>query len=453
MVETATSTSAIKMVKSGTSVASWSGVVDGVILPDPKRLEQLSSYLSAGGYRALSSSGRQRVHGQLADSPAVRELRGRGGAGFRYWDKIVSVRSAARRTGRTPVVVGNGAEGEPLSVKDRYLMRHRPHLVLDGLALTAAAVGAAVAHLYVADPVSRETLRRALDEVGTRLGLDVQVHAAQETYVSGESSAVVRAITSGIARPTAGPPRPHQVGLGDAPTVVSNVETLARVARALLEDPPHGDAPVLLTLTSALAAPILVEVPQALSVATVLNRFGIAGGSTAPALLAGGFFGGVLPLSDDLACSWDSFADHGGGLGCCSLYIIPDAAEVPGVVAQVATYYARNNAGQCRVCMNATRDIAHHLTDFAPPSGRLRNLGGDPEQELTRWSTQLVGRGPVRCPTVWRRCSARPCSTIQSSCAATCPGPSGRAASTRAATLSRGRLRRFVGATWSPCPP
>ena len=124
--------------------------------------------------------------------------------------------------------MANGEEGEPGSVKDRWLLRARPHLVLDGLARAAEITGAERGYVYVSDTAAGERIRRALAERTPRLPCDVV--ETPHTYVAGEETAVVRRINGGPALPTAKPPRPYQQGVGGAPTLVANVETLARIA-------------------------------------------------------------------------------------------------------------------------------------------------------------------------------------------------------------------------------
>ncbi|WP_158171100.1 NADH-ubiquinone oxidoreductase-F iron-sulfur binding region domain-containing protein [Rhodococcus sp. JT-3] len=381
-----------------TEVHAWPGVVGGVLRESPLDVETLSDYRAAGGYAVLSAS-LSEVYEILAQTSAVTGLSGRGGAAFPFWRKLQTARSSFDLRGVQPVVIGNGAEGEPLSVKDRYLMRHRPHLIVDGLALTAAAVNAQRATLYVEDSRSRAAVQAAIEEADSLLDIDIDVVIAQDTYVAGEESAVVRAIEHGIARPIERPPHIYESGVGGAPTMVSNVETLARVARAMAPNPAAGEAPFLVTVSAPNRSAAVVEIPEGLGVAEFLYAEGYCSPDEPPAgVLAGGFFGGVLPLTEDLVFSWESFKQKGGGLGCASIYVIPRRESVLPVASKVATYYAQNNAQQCRSCMSSTRDIAAHLTTTPPPMGYQQNRGGDPLDELTRWSTQIVGRGACALP-------------------------------------------------------
>src|SRR5882724_11189604 len=136
----------------------------------------------------------------LLDSTDKAGLRGRGGAAFPFSVKAHGVLACAARGG-TPVVVANGEEGEPASVKDRWLLRNRPHLVLDGLRLAAAMVGADRCHVYVSDPWAAGAVLRAVEDAAGSgaLTVPVRLSTVRPAYVAGEESAAVRAINGGPA--------------------------------------------------------------------------------------------------------------------------------------------------------------------------------------------------------------------------------------------------------------
>lgn len=154
-------------------------------------------------------------------------LTGRGGAGFPTYRKLVSVAEAGRRTGRAPVVVANGAEGEPASRKDKTLLRLSPHLVLDGLQSAAHMVGAAEAYLAVEDGAT--WLESALAQ-RTADPLPVKVVRLPKSFLSGQSSALARYVSGGAALPAHQRPPVRERGVHRAPTLVQNVETLAHLA-------------------------------------------------------------------------------------------------------------------------------------------------------------------------------------------------------------------------------
>ncbi len=268
---------------------AWPGREDGLLGRHPFTTQSLDGYLSAGGYTTPCAAG------VLATAAGIDRLLGHGGAAFPTSVKIEAVRRAAASAGLAPIVVANGAEGEPLSIKDRYLLRFRPHLVLEGLVVVAEALGASGAHLYVADPLARAAVETAVAELAVaRPTVGVHVFQAQETYVSGEETAVVRALTRGIARPTDKPPRPFQVGVGGAPTLVLNVETLACIARSL--QPPHSDAGAtfLATVSGGGRPAVLYELPDGTPLHEV-TRAHFGDDDTGRNLLIGGFFGAYFP--------------------------------------------------------------------------------------------------------------------------------------------------------------
>src|SRR6476660_1961808 len=201
------------------AVAVWPGI-------EPRLLRQTSEdydeYRSAGGYQPLDDPDR------LLSEVDLSGLLGRGGAAFPMGTKLHTVCAASRRGAET-VVVANGEEGEPASVKDRWLLRNRPHLVLDGLRIASAIVGASRAYVYVSDQQSATAVAAALGELKTETfgATAVNVVTVEPTYVAGEETAAVRRINGGPAKPTDKPPRPFEQGVSGLPTMVSNVETLA----------------------------------------------------------------------------------------------------------------------------------------------------------------------------------------------------------------------------------
>src|SRR5437762_2765205 len=187
-------------------------------------------------------------------------LAGRGGAAFPVGTKW---RSIPRRHAGQPVVVGNGAEGEPQSLKDRVLMTARPHLVLDGAPLAARARRASRIAVVIG-----ESHRDALASMSAALAerpepelRQARIVIAPPRYVAGESSATVHLVGSGIARPTTRPPSMHEAGVDGRPTLVQNVESLAHVALiARYGAGWFGAGTVLITVVGAASAPGVLEV-------------------------------------------------------------------------------------------------------------------------------------------------------------------------------------------------
>lgn len=342
----------------------------------PSSYEDSSRYLAGGGYAPVSAPG------TLLDRIGAAGLRGRGGAGFPAAVKLRAVRDASG----TPVVVANGEEGEPGSVKDRWLLRYRPHLVLDGLRLAAAVTGAGRGCVYLSDAQAEQAVLRALAERPADLRVDVV--RTPHSYVAGEESAVVRRIDGGPALPTAKPPRPFERGVGGAPTLVANVETLARVA--LLHSRPEAAAEVagahLVTLSGSDGRSALAEVPAGTRLDALADAWGHG---KAEAVLLGGLFGGLHGTGwADLPIDLEGLRAAGGALGCGALYFLHPGDCPVGVASEATAYLAAQSARQCGVCVSGTGALAGAL------SAVVRGTAdpGTPDR-LRRWSGQLPGRG------------------------------------------------------------
>lgn len=349
--------------------------------------EDFPAYQGIDGYLPI------RDRSALLESVRDAGLRGRGGAAFPTARKLEAVR--AGRT--TPVVVANGAEGEPLSVKDRWLLRHRPHLVLDGVRIAAELVDTTRAHVFLSDPSSEVSVRKALAELAGNdaWSLDVEVTVVDPAYVAGEETAVVRALNGGRAVPTDKPPRPYEEGVAGRPTLVSNVETLANLPliqrlgvdgyRALGVASSPGT--FLLTLTG-MGTQGLYEVPFGVTLREVLEWLD-APTQQVKGFLVGGYFAGVVgPTGLDMPLDYDAFTAIGSGLGCGAVGLLQEDMCPTAVTADVMTYFARENAGQCGSCFNGTPAMAAVLD-------ALRDFRAE-ESDVSRleyWAGFLRGRG------------------------------------------------------------
>lgn len=369
------------------TVAAWPGCAPRLLSDRP---EACAGYTAAGGYRALPDAD------EFLTEVERSGLLGRGGAAFPLAVKLRSVRDAARG-GRDTVVVANGEEGEPASIKDRWLLRNRPHLVLDGLRLAARTVAARRAYVYVSDPLAARSVESALAEVGAETlgGLSISVFTVDAGYVAGEETAAVRAINGGPAKPTDKPPRPYQQGVGQCPTVVSNVETLAnlpylqRYGAAAFRSVGTASSPgtFLATVTGGGRPAVLYELPHGITVAELLEVHGITA-DRMRGVLMGGYFAGLLNR-DALGAALDheSLRARGSGLGCGAMAVLTDDCPVA-VAAAVLAYFGRENAGQCGSCFNGTAAMAAVAEALRDGVATAEDV-----ERLARWSRVLPGRG------------------------------------------------------------
>jgi NADH:ubiquinone oxidoreductase subunit F (NADH-binding) len=378
------------------TVAAWPGCAPRLLRDQPglqavrQDREDCVAYSERGGYRPLAAVD------ELLDEVERSGLLGRGGAAFPLAVKLRAVRDNGKRSNTGTVVVANGEEGEPASIKDRWLLRNRPHLVLDGLRLAAALVAADRSHVYVSDLESARSVEAALSELdGAFGGTAVAVRIVDPGYIAGEETAAVRALNGGPVKPTDKPPRPFEAGVGGRPTLVSNVETLANLpyiqrhgsAVFRAEGTPRSPGTFLVTITGADRPPGLYEIPHGLPITELLALHGVSSDQVRGAMMSG-YFAGLLNRDVlDATADHETFRRLGSGLGCGAISVITDDCPVA-AAASVLAYFDRENAGQCGSCFNGTAAMA-------AVAGALRDGVATNEDlaRLRRWSVVLRGRG------------------------------------------------------------
>jgi NADH:ubiquinone oxidoreductase subunit F (NADH-binding) len=336
------------------------------------------------------------VAGRLTSEIAAAGLTGRGGVSFPVHRKMQAV---AAQPGRA-VVVGNGAEGEPASDKDKALLRQAPHLVLDGLQLAAEAVAASRAVLYVSRGTSLgERLAADIAQRSAR-GLDrvrAELVAGPPRFLAGEETALASVISGGAALPWFTPPRVFQRGVDRRPTLVLNAETLAHIAMIARHGAgwfrSAGTAEEPGTMLCTLrAAGGLVNVAEA-ELGTPLSSLAAFEGATA--VLVGGYLGAWLPASRaaGLALSNSSLRPAGASVGAGVLAMLPAGRCGLAETARITRYLALESAGQCGPCLNGMPRMAAELARLArpgPPGEALSDLG--------RWAGLTLRRGACRHP-------------------------------------------------------
>jgi NADH:ubiquinone oxidoreductase subunit F (NADH-binding) len=328
-------------------------------------------------------------------------LRGKGGARFPTATKLAAVASRRRA-----VVVANGTEGEPASVKDIVLMSHAPHLVLDGAVLAAEIVGAREVIMCVkrGSPV-QPILERAIAERSAE-GYDAiqfRVVGAPNRYVSGEETALVSWLNGGDAKPMFVPPRPFERGVDGRPTLVQNVETLGDLALIgrfgskwyRSAGTPEDPGTTLVTLSGAVTKPGVYEIPLGSRLGDVLRMAG-ANSADLSGVLVGGYFGAWMDpaAAADVRLSVEALKRTGGGLGAGILVAMPRSGIcVLAEVARATRWLADQNAGQCGACVNGLDAIAGAMETLVAGDRDRRA-----EALLKRWLSMMEGRGACKHP-------------------------------------------------------
>jgi NADH:ubiquinone oxidoreductase subunit F (NADH-binding) len=391
----------------------------------------LPRLLPVQGVFPVDLAAHRALHGPLPYRGAPRRLigeveaaglTGRGGAAFPTYRKLAAVSGY----GPAPVVVGNGAEGEPASNKDKSLLWLSPHLVMDGLQLAAEAVGSRAVGLYVhRNPRLHGRLRSAIAE-RDRAGVDacrIELVEAPPRFLAGEESALASLTSGGAALPRYKPPRASARGVAGQPTLVQNVETLAHLAliarygaawfrTAGTEEEPGS---MLATLHLADGRVDVVEVPLGIGLAGLLGlrwpagrdggadsgRLSSAGGAVdspggpVQAVLIGGYHGAWLPATSAVDLPLDNAAlrPRGAAVGAGVIAALPAGRCGLAETARVARYLALESAGQCGPCFNGLPRIAVALGQLAGPRPGRQVLA-----DLHRWAGLVEGRGACHHP-------------------------------------------------------
>ena len=331
-------------------------------------------------------------------------LLGRGGAAFPVARKLASLPR------RVHAVVVNGSESEPLSHKDRTLLRKAPHLVLDGALVVAEAARARLVVISVHDRVALESVTRAVSERpdAGRVYLD---HRPGHRFVSGEARAVLRAASGGPAVPPGRRTLPSDAGLDNRPTFLSNVETFAQLGLLARHGPARYaergcvDEPgtSLLTLSGTVARPGVVEIPNGIPSGVLAD---VAGVDPDAALLVGGYHGLWMPARSSLAISRPALAERGLTLGAGVIAAISADTCPLGEVAHVARWLAAQSAGQCGPCVFGlpaiTRDLDRlvdgdraGLTDVRRHLGLVKGRGACAHPDgVSRLTASTLDRFP-----------------------------------------------------------
>lgn len=362
---------------------------------DPTRTTDLDEHedrlgpLPVGAYP--NRPGRQR----LIDTITRAGLRGRGGAGFPTGEKLAAVAATKGRA----VVVANGCEGDPTSSKDQALLARSPHLVLDGIALVAHAVGARQAMLCVhrGSPLV-DLLYAALTQRGDRDTVAVEVVEVPDRYVASEASALVNFLTTGDARPTTA--RASERGVKGRPTLVDNVETLAHIALiARFGDAwfreagtPGSPGTLLVTVGGAVNRPGVYEIEAGLPLSDALE---LAGGESEAlqAVQIGGLGGSWLPVEDavELPLAHETCRDVGIPLGVAALVALPARACGIAETARILRHLADESAGQCGPCMFGLPAVADDMVALGLGDGSV-------SEQLHRRLGVIPGRGACSHP-------------------------------------------------------
>ena len=324
------------------------------------------------GTKALIEKG----HDWIINEVKASGLRGRGGAGFPTGLKWSFM---PKNDSRPSYLVVNADESEPGSCKDREIMRHDPHLLIEGSLLAGFAMRAHTAYIYVRGEFirERERLQAAVDEAydAKLIGknnengwdFDIIVHHGAGAYICGEETALLESLEGKKGMPRMKPPFPAHVGLYGAPTTVNNVESIAVVPDILRRGAawfaslglPNNTGTKLFQISGHVERPCVVEEEMGIPLKRLIEEHcgGVRGGwSNLLAVIPGGSSMPMLPAAqcESVTMDFDALAKLKSGLGTGAVIVMDKSTDPIKAIARIAYFYKHESCGQCTPCREGT---------------------------------------------------------------------------------------------------
>ncbi|MGA8143612.1 MAG: NAD(P)H-dependent oxidoreductase subunit E [Candidatus Acidiferrales bacterium] len=343
-------------------------------------------------------------------------LRGLGGAGFPTESKWQLVRQAP---GAEKYIVCNADESEPGTFKDRFILTHLPHLVIEGMILASVLTGAKNGILYIRheyeeqEKILHEEIERCKeakllgpDILGTELAFDLEIFVSPGGYICGEESALLEAIEGKRAEPRNKPPFPVQEGLWNKPTVINNVETFANVPTILLRGVDwyraqgQGGAAGLkfIGVSGDVMRPGVYEVPMGTPVSDLIFKYGggVLGGKKLKAFAPSGPSSGYLPASmADVRLDFKSLADAGSMLGSGALVVCAEDRCMLDMALNATQFYRNESCGKCVPCRVGSQKLVEMLTGWTKGKSSPTDLALVDELSDALRLTSICGLGQV----------------------------------------------------------
>jgi NADH-quinone oxidoreductase subunit F len=349
-------------------------------------LFKIDVYLKEGGYQAVRKALTKMKPAEIMEEVKKASLRGRGGAGFPAGVKWGFV---PQKPGTAKYLCVNADEGEPGTFKDRYIMSHNPHLLLEGAIIAAYAVGISTAYVYirgeyeaiarrieaaVAEAYAKGYLGKDILKSG--FDLDLVVHRGAGAYICGEETALLESLEGKRAYPRLKPPFPASIGLFQCPTVINNVETLSNVPFIILhgadkfvkEGLPKDGGTRIFGVSGMVQKPGIYELPMGTKLRSIIfdHAGGMKPGKKLKAVIPGGMSAPILKADEiDLTMDFDSLVGVGSMLGSAAVIVIDEETSMLGVLKTVTKFYSHESCGQCTPCRIGTSWIHKIVTRLA----------------------------------------------------------------------------------------
>jgi NADH-quinone oxidoreductase subunit F len=358
----------------------------------------IREYEEKGGYQALGKALGSMTPKEVMEAVTAANLRGRGGAGFPTGVKWSFV-PMGDKAPHPKFLISNSDEMEPGAFKDRILMERNPHQVIEGMIISAYAIEADTAYIFLRWEYGRSAanLSAALGEAygagylgkaikGSRFSLDMRIHTSAGRYICGEETALLNALEGKRAIPRAKPPFPQSNGLWGKPTVVDNVETLSNVPHIIKNgadwykglSPAAGGGTKIYAVSGRVKRPGFWELPMGTTIREIMEEHagGMKEGYRARAVMpGGGSTEFVLPEHFDTPMAFDVMEKQAGSrLGTGTMIVLDDATCPVGMVHNLELFFARESCGWCTPCRDGLPWVARILGALEEGRGQREDL-------------------------------------------------------------------------------
>ena len=346
------------------------------------------------GTKDLILKGREWIVEEIKKS----QLRGRGGAGFSTGMKWSFM--PKQSDGRPSYLVINADEGEPGTCKDRDMLRHDPHKLVEGCLLACVGIGAHACYIYIRGEFYQEgsNLQRAIDEAyaagligknacGTGYDCDIYLHRGAGAYICGEETALIESLEGKKGQPRLKPPFPAFCGVWGCPTTVNNVETVAVVPTILRRGAPwfagigrpNNTGPKVFCISGHVNKPCNVEDSLGVPLRELIEKHagGVRGGwDNLLAVIPGGSSMPVLPKSvaDTIQMDFDYLRDAKSGLGTAAIVVMDKSTDIVRAFARLAAFYKHESCGQCTPCREGTGWMYRMLTRMSKGKATMADI-------------------------------------------------------------------------------
>lgn len=377
-----------------------------------ENLFRIDVYLKNEGYAAAKKALSGMKPDEILEEVKAANLRGRGGAGFPAGVKWGFV---PKDIEKPKYLCVNADEGEPGTFKDRYIMNHNPHLLIEGIIISSYCVGINTAFIYIRGEYEAVALRleEAISEaygkgflgenmLGTGFKLDVFVHRGAGAYICGEETALLESLEGKRGNPRLKPPFPASVGLFGCPTVINNVETISNIPSIILNGAawfcqvglPKDGGTRIFGVSGMVKKPGIFELPVGTNLKKIIieHAGGMVEGKKLKAVIPGGMSAPILTAEEiDINMDFDSLVEAKSMLGSAAIIVIDQDTSMLDVLKRVTKFYSHESCGQCTPCRIGNSWINKIVKRIADGGGKKEDL-----DKIIQLANSMLGK--TLCP-------------------------------------------------------